>query len=319
MSYSRESLAAAKEAIAANHSRAEGRYEENVRYAKKNIPEIKPLLDDLAACGSELAELALSHTFTKEKLTEIRQRNAATREKIKELLAKNGLPDDYLTLKYSCSKCSDSGYVGIKMCDCLKREIAKKEFENSGIAPLAVKQSFGNFSFGYYTGEDRVRIEQNYEMLKEFAEDFADRKGESWLLIGPTGLGKTHLSTSVAKTVLDSGFSVVYDTITNILADFEKKRFEDNSYKGDRKYLECDLLIIDDLGVEIPNQFVLSCLYNLVNSRIVNNQSTIINTNLSQSEMNERYTDRITSRLLGEYMPLLFSGSDIRYQKLVSD
>jgi DNA replication protein DnaC len=139
------------------------------------------------------------------------------------------------------------------------------------------------------------------------------------LLIGGTGLGKTHLSTSVAKAVIERGFDVLYVSAIDMFSDFEKKQFGNGEGYVDntRRYFECDLLIIDDLGTELTNQFTVSCLYNVINSRINSARSTFINTNLSKKEIESKYAERITSRLFGEYYPLVFSGIDIRKQKMM--
>ncbi len=178
---------------------------------------------------------------------------------------------------------------------------------------------FEAFSLDYYPPAALDRMRHNLQMLKSFADTFGEGEPKSWLLFGATGLGKTHLSTAVAKTVLDRGYDVVYETAQNFFSDFEAERF--HSYGQDApastaRYFSCDLLILDDLGTELTNQFTVSCLYNLINSRIISGRSTIINTNLPSAELRKRYDDRITSRLLGEYKPLVFRGKDIRSQKL---
>ena len=82
------------------------------------------------------------------------------------------------------------------------------------------------------------------------------------------------------------------------------------------RYAEAELLIIDDLGTEVTNQFTLSCLYDLLNGRINRRKCTFINTNLAFRDLEARYNERITSRLFGEYNPILFAGMDIRKQKI---
>ena len=156
--------------------------------------------------------------------------------------------------------------------------------------------------------------------LRTFAERFKRGCSENYLLLGGTGLGKTHLSTSLAKTVIERGYDVVYTTVINMLDDFERKRFSsqnaDTEHLTDR-YFECDLLIIDDLGCELSTQFTVSSLYNLINTRLNEGSSTVLNTNLSPDELQKRYDNRITSRILGNFSPLLFRGEDIRLQKLM--
>ena len=137
--------------------------------------------------------------------------------------------------------------------------------------------------------------------------------------MGATGLGKTHLSTSVAKTVIERGYDVLYVSAVGMIGDFEARRFGtgagDGNVRDTQRYYTADILIIDDLGTEVVNQFTVSCLYDVINSRINNRKCTFINTNLSKKDIETKYTERITSRLFGEYNPILFSGTDIRKQK----
>ena len=142
------------------------------------------------------------------------------------------------------------------------------------------------------------------------------------LFMGGTGLGKTHLSTAVAKTVIDRHFDVLYVTATGMIGDFEQKRFGNSAIEGDAgdttRYYSADLLIIDDLGTEMSNQFAITCIYDIINSRIMARKSTIISTNLSKDDLKKRYWDRITSRIYGEYHPVVFLGTDVRRQKIIS-
>ena len=152
---------------------------------------------------------------------------------------------------------------------------------------------------------------------KDFAESF-DKTGKNLLFIGGTGLGKTHLSTAIAARAIERGFDVVYETAQNVIADFEYDRFKSGygeSESRSERYLACDLLIMDDLGAELTNQFTVSSLYNIINTRINLGKSMLISTNLGQKNLFERYDERITSRLFGEFDPYLFRGVDIRRQK----
>ena len=204
----------------------------------------------------------------------------------------------------------------------MKEKLILAGYESSGIGHLIHTQSFDTFRTDMQTNP---AIREDYQTLltigKEYCEGFDGKGAKNLLFLGGTGLGKTHLSTAIAKTVIENGFDVVYDTVSNILADFEEERFS-RSYRSEEgeslteKYLTCDLLIIDDLGTELTNQFTVSILYNLLNTRINRGLSTIISTNLPHEDIRKRYTDRIASRLFGNYRPLLFRGDDVR-QKLV--
>ena len=206
------------------------------------------------------------------------------------------------------------------MCACMKRELTLAGFRSSGLGALAEKQSFESFSLDYYRADaQNLRLmERTLAVAREYAADFSLRSG-NLIFFGRTGLGKTHLSTAIAREVILRGYDVRYDSLPNILADFEfdryKSGYKDVEPRGER-YLTCDLLIMDDLGTEVVNQFTLSCLYTIINTRLAAERPTIISTNLGEDALQERYNDRITSRLLGEYRPLIFVGQDIRMQKL---
>lgn len=242
------------------------------------------------------------------------------RVKRAELAKSYGYPDDWFSLRYDCNICSDAGFVDGKMCICYKLALAKVRYNESGLEKLVEKQNFDNFNLLYYKGENRENMEKIYNKLVSYANSFSNDKMMNLLFIGKTGLGKTHLSTSIAKVVMDNGFDVVYETAQNIFTDIETDRYSRTDRLSDdmvsSKYYDCDLLIIDDLGTEVDNKYNLAGLYHLINSRIISEKSTIINTNLDIKQIYDRYEDRITSRLLGEYKAFEFKGEDIRFQKI---
>ena len=254
-----------------------------------------------------------------EKIEEIRAEHDAIMGAKRVLLKKMGLPEDYTDIHYECEKCLDTGFVDTKMCSCMKKALIYEGFRSSGLGSLVEKQSFDNFSLKYYKGDDLDKMEYNLSAAKEFAEGFSENSTENLLLLGGTGLGKTHISTSIAKAVIENGYDVLYDSAQNIITAFEHDRFRrgygDSTPDESEKYFSCDLLIIDDLGTEVSNSFSVACLYNIINTRINKGMPIVINTNMNQKIMLSRYDERISSRLLGEFTILLFSGEDIRKQK----
>lgn len=317
MAYNKENLRLVRETLAARRAGAIGEYEKRQAQAFSLIPELVPVERNLSLTGTKIMSAALSHELTDAALADIRRENERLRALKSRLLTSHGLPADYLDIKYTCPRCSDTGYVGIDMCSCMRRELVRLGFSSSGLGGLLEQQSFENFSLDFYTGRDRVAAENNLRLLKSFAEGFKGDGDASWLLIGQTGLGKTHLSTSVARLLIERGFDVVYASAQDIITAFEDRRFGGNYEScAEERFAEADLLIIDDLGVELSNQFTVFCIYTVLNSRINSRRSTLISTNLTQGELRSRYADRITSRLFGEFRPLLFTGRDIRGQKL---
>ncbi len=284
-------------------------------------PELHEIDRALSATGMQLFREAMAGgDDLADRLARIRAEHERVQALRGELLTARGFPADYTEPAFTCPACRDTGFCEAEMCDCMRRALVEEGIRSSGIGRLIHHQSFENFSLEYYKKNpvDYERARYALQRARSYAEGFGPTSG-NLLLVGPTGLGKTHLSTSIARTVLERGYDVVYETIQNVISDFEYDRYKSgygvSESRGER-YLACELLILDDLGTEQTNSFVLATLYHLLNTRLNHGKQTVINTNVSGEELRERYNDRITSRLLGEYEVLLFSGHDIRMQKL---
>ncbi|MBQ7828228.1 MAG: ATP-binding protein [Clostridia bacterium] len=304
--------------FAAKRRRAEEDADTRRLQAEQMIDGLREIHIRLAESGYEIFSAALTGGDIDAKMACIKAENESLRQKKRELLLAAGLPEDYTEPRYECPICHDTGYSGGLMCRCFKEALTLARLEKSGLGQLVRTQSFDSFSFDYYTGADQAMMRMNVKALKEFAENFTGKGDRSWLFFGDTGLGKTHLSSSVAMELIHRGFDVVYMTAGSFFSVFEKQRFGDGRIGDgtDDQFYETDLLIIDDLGTEPVNQFTLSCLYNIINSRMINGKSTIINTNLNREELRRKYADRIVSRLFGEFIPVPFAGKDIRQQKI---
>ncbi|NLM56025.1 MAG: ATP-binding protein [Clostridiales bacterium] len=310
--------------LATRRSQAEADAQHRLKSVHAKIPELAKIDAELAKTGARVFEACqLGSEGVAERIERIKKDNLALQARRAAILVENGYPADYTEPRYFCKKCSDTGYDGTQMCECKRRELVLAGYESSGMGELLKTQSFETFSLDYYKYDSQAyaTMKHTYEAAKSYAENFtAGKNNGNLLFIGATGLGKTHLSTSIAREVINKGFDVKYDTIQNIIMDFEQKQFhaQDTSQDDDptERYFECDLLIIDDLGTELTNQFTLSCLYNLINTRINRAMSMIISTNLSPAELRRRYAERITSRLFGEFLALPFAGGDVRAAKL---
>ena len=289
---------------------------------RRAIPEIAKIDRELSLTGLEIFSASLSGGNTSSKIAQIREKNEALQRRRAELLLANGYPSDYSDVKYDCSKCGDTGFVDNKMCSCMKEALTLAGIESSGFAGLVKEQRFDNFSLEYYkkNATHYDMMGKNLEFFKKYAQNFDPKTSPSILLMGGTGLGKTHLSSAVAREVIEKGNDVFYTGAIDLFSQFEIQRFK--SYNNEpneliERYFESDLLIIDDLGTEMINQFSVSTLYNLLNDRLSRKKPTIVSTNLSQDEIMKKYTDRITSRMFGEYKIVFFAGTDIRAQKLM--
>ena len=287
-----------------------------------DIPEVAEIDRALSRTGLSLMEASMHGEDVEARIASVRRTNEELRATRTELLVSHGYPADYTEVKYECPLCNDSGYVDTKRCICMKKRFIEASFEFSGMGNLLCEQSFENFDLRYYQNDPAAarRMEQILSRMKQYAETFEAGRAGNLVLFGGTGLGKTHLSSAVARSVIERGCDVFYVSAVSMLSDFERERFG-NSSGGETgvdtdRYFTCDLLIIDDLGTEVNNQFTTSVLYNLINTRLNKRKSTMINTNLTQDDFRKRYWDRITSRVLGEYTVLPFLGTDIRAQKL---
>ena len=288
-------------------------FDANLARLSAEIPGFAEITAELEATGLKCFHCAINGGD----VDPLRRETKKLRKARCDLLAAHGYPPDAADRKYRCEKCSDSGFVGLEMCSCLKRELTLAAIESSGLGKLIETQNFKSFSLDYYQGRERDLMRATRNRIERYASEFSEKTTENLLLMGATGLGKTHLTTSLAKVVIEKGFDVLYRPAGEFFAVFNRQRFGDG-YEGDgaeRGFFEADLLILDDLGTEAVTQYTLSWLYDVINSRLNAEKPTIINTNLSEEALRERYDDRIASRLLFNYTPLYFVGRDVRDQK----
>ncbi|MBQ4601656.1 MAG: ATP-binding protein, partial [Clostridia bacterium] len=258
MGYNKKAYIQTKEIFKAREDRARNDAFMRKCEVEAAIPEVKQINNALASTGAEIAiELAKGSHNIEERINALRDKNLALQEKRAQLLVANGYPADYTKPKFKCEKCQDSGYVGTKLCECFHREVVENTIRNSGIGALVDRQSFDNFDLKYYSADPGTLSEMKYnlEILREYAEGFTTNRS-SVIMMGATGLGKTHMSTAIAKVVIEKGYDVVYETVQNIMSDFEYERFgrgynTDAEEKKTDKYFNCDLLIMDDLGTEL--------------------------------------------------------------------
>ncbi|MCD8327338.1 MAG: ATP-binding protein [Lachnospiraceae bacterium] len=224
-----------------------------------------------------------------------------------KLLSDAGYPADYLEPIYRCPICKDKGFVDGKPCSCYERRLREERFAQSGIQKLLETQNFSTLSYRYYEGEDLTRFQKAVACCHEMTAHF-DVQRDNLLFYGTVGCGKSFLSGCVARELLDQGYSVIYFSgiaLFDIL-------YHDSLYNGLRDLYNYDLVIIDDLGAEMTNSFVTTALFSFINERVLRQKSTIISTNLNLSEIRDRYSDRIASRLVQHYKILRLSGPDIR-------
>ena len=281
-------------------------------YAAK--PELRAIDATLRAQMTELVRLTLSgEPDGAEKLNRLRERNLALQGRRGELLRQLGHGEDWLDEIVSCEKCRDSGVYRGGVCDCLKRLYNEELTRDLGVLLRNGDESFEKFDLSLYDEEYRGKMRTVYEIARAYAENFSPAAG-NLLFQGGTGLGKTFLSACVARAVAEKGFSVCYDTASAVVSSFESQKFsrDEEADKRVKRMLACDLMILDDLGTEMPTPMADSALYTLINTRLNEEKNTIISTNLRDGELQKRYGAQICSRLFGAYERVGFVGRDIR-------
>lgn len=307
------------------------KYDLDMRIAKiyKEIPELKEI-DDKIVVGS-IADTKKLLMGDESALNKLKEDNLDLSMKKIELLCEHGYSPDYLSLNYICPDCKDTGYIGNKKCHCFKQAIVDLVYSQSNIKRAIAMENFDTFSFNYYSNEyvdettkltPSANAHKVMDTCKNFIKNF-DLTYENILLYGNTGVGKTFLANCIAKELLDSAHTVIYLTAFQLFDILEKNKFgkNDDNYEAENQFdyiLDCDLLIIDDLGTELNNTFVTSQLYLCINERHLRQKSTIISTNLSWNDLNTNYSERIFSRITSNYILLKIVGEDIRLKKAFS-
>lgn len=318
MSYNNENYYALRQEYEAKRMKAADAAEARRAELAAKIPGYAELDAAIASTASRIMGAAMAGRDGLEaRIEKIKRENTDLRDAMQTLLKNAGYPADYADVHYACAACGDTGFVGTKMCTCFRRALTLRGYASAGVDRLIASQSFDSFSLDYYKNDPEAyaRMKHNLETTRDFAEHFSADTHASLLFLGGTGLGKTHLSSAIAKAVIDRGFDVLYDSAMHIFSAFESARFHGGADHTDR-YLTVELLILDDLGTELGGNFTVSCLYDIINTRLVRGLPTVVSTNLTIEELADRYGERITSRFIGDYTPLIFCGKDVRIEKM---
>lgn len=299
--------------------------EKRINEIYEKIPRIKEIDKEISSIGFNIATSVVSKEIEdieeyiksqKEKITDLKIEKT-------ELLSKYGYPIDYMEIKYKCKKCKDTGYINNKFCSCFRQKLINRYYQQSNLNEILRAENFDTFNFEYYSSipyeneplSPRENIERIYAYAVNYTKNF-DKTNESLFFYGSSGLGKTFLSNCIAKELLDKGKVVIYQTASNLMDIIRRCRFEESSNHNElNELLECDFLIIDDLGTEPVTPYSYSELFNIINTRILNKKKMLISTNFQLNDIVQNYPERITSRILGHFTLFKFYGEDIRIQK----
>lgn len=292
------------------------------------IPRLAEIDKEIKLFSISLSKIFLSKPEDlEEQVNKLRQQVENLKKERKIIYQKNNIPEDYLEIEYQCPKCEDTGYApdGSK-CSCFNREIIGNLYQVSNMIHMLGKENFNTFDINVFSNEtyknEKLTPRQNMYYVLEISEDFCtnfNTTNMNLLFYGGTGLGKTFMCNCIAHELINREISVLYQTSFSLFEIIENHKFykmnetEENriNYK---MIFDCDLLIIDDLGTEVSNSFTNAELFNIINERMITEKKTIISTNLSLEQLRDTYSDRITSRIFNNFVPLKFYGKDLRFK-----
>jgi DNA replication protein DnaC len=300
--------------------------EQRKRTLYSRFPRLKAIEDEMVKLSIDITKAILNKTQDTDTLLEqLKKHQLDLKIEKAEILSSNSYPIDYLELRYKCKNCKDTGYVNGSKCRCLIQQEIMNQYKQSNLGNNIKNENFDQFRLDYYSDEKgesnyspRDNMKDIYMKCIRFVQSF-DNHNVNLLFIGSPGLGKTYLCNSIAKDLLEQGKRVIYHVSSELTDLVRKYKFdfenEDNYVSALNELYTCDLLIIDDLGTELPTQFSSLVIYNILNKRLLNNKKIIISTNLNTDEIMKNYSERIYSRLFGNFTMCKFYGEDIRLKK----
>ncbi len=292
------------------------------------IPELKEIDNQIQLLSIKISKLFLSKPDNlNETVLKLKDEIDGLKKHKSDIYAKHNMPENYLDIEYECKKCNDTGYlIDGKKCSCLNKQIIGSLYTMSNMEHMLEKENFDTFNINVFNNEtyknEKLTPRQNMYYILEISEDFCSNYHDSnmnLLLYGSTGLGKTFMCNCIANALINQEVSVLYQTAFSLFEIVENHKFNKQNETEENlinynMIFECDLLIIDDLGTEVGNSFTNAELFNIINERLINNKRIIISTNLSLEQLRDAYSDRITSRIFNNFVPLKFYGNDLRYK-----
>lgn len=316
------------------HSKVMARYEairkeEETRQKERKaeiyqrIPLIAELETQMSLNSLNVARVHLrDQDNTDREIARLKEENLNLRQNKMELLVSNGYPMDYMDLKHHCRKCNDSGFFQGRKCTCYNNLLAEIVYEESDFHEMLNDNSFETFDESLFDATTvhagsnktaRQQMRENLEIARTYVRDFPIHL-DNLYFYGPSGTGKTFLATSIAKALLQEGQVVVYRTASQLMEDIKDIKFRDNK-ELEQLLTDSDLLILDDLGTEMVTDLAKTEVFNLINLRLLHKKKMLISSNLSLGSIRDKYSERLSSRIAGEFILVAFFGDDLRNAK----
>lgn len=329
MGYSKDIYEEANEILSRKRMKAEQECRRRKNMMYKLCPRLAEIEHEMASTAANTVRSVFGGADSKEMIELLKKQNLALQAERTAILKSAQLPSDYLKPQYECRSCNDEGYIDGRICDCMRKLLRQVCYDRlNRTSPLALSD-FDTFSLKYYS--DTLAVENTSYTQREYMERILNycmkyaynftQNSESLLFQGSPGLGKTHLSLAIAKEVINRGLGVVYVSVPAMVSKLELQRFrrkksdEEENEDWMNALTNCDLLIMDDLGTEFATPYSTAEIFNIINMRILLSHPTIISTNLTLTELQEVYSNRTISRIIGGVKRFRFVGNDVRQQK----
>ena len=298
MAYDGKLLARARARLEQQRENNQSEQRRRLAEVYARVPPVAEIDASMRAQMAQLVRVTISRAPDMQaQLAALRDANLDLQMRRAELLVEAGFPMDYLDEIVSCPKCRDTGVHEGAPCQCLDRLYNQELTRELGVLLQSGDECFENFDLELYSdefdpalgGSARQAMEIVFNGCRRFADKFP-AVSANLLLQGGTGLGKTYLSACIARAVAAKSYSVCYDSASAALDAFERQKFarDEAQEAADarvRQMLDCDLMILDDLGTEMVTPMSLSALYTLLNTRLINGRKIIISTNCSDEEL----------------------------------
>lgn len=314
-------------------NRAEEEAKQRRRQIEAAIPRMRFILSELENTGLHAVQAAWkagksgkSNPAERQRLLkELRTNNQKLLAEKTTLLKNAGYPADYLDVHYTCPDCQDTGFLGSQKCRCFEQRLIELAYQQSNLKSVLSRENFHTFDLNCFSEEPfpgeisspRENIRRIYQHSQEYARNFPNNTPANLLFYGDIGTGKTFLSNCIAKEVLDRGYTVLYLSAYDLCNAFEKYHFSNKTETQAEDSIQSlvsdtDLLIIDDLGTEFSTSLTITALFYCINQRLLMQKSTIISTNKNLDQLITIYSERVTSRIIGNYQIFKFYGKDLR-------